>query len=59
MRVADPVCVGHRAPMDEAPDDFEQAARIVEAFVEGEHDDRVLELLGQIADAIRDRAIAD
>jgi hypothetical protein len=39
------------------PDPFEQSAQIVEAFTEGETDDRVLELLAQIAKAIRDHAI--
>jgi hypothetical protein len=39
------------------PDDFEKAAQIVEAFAEGEADDRVLDLLGRIADAIRDHAV--
>ena len=38
------------------PDPFEESARIVEAFSQGETDDRVLELLTQIAKAIRDHA---
>ncbi len=45
--------------METEPDGFEQSARIVEAFAQGETDDRVLTLLGQIAEAIRDRAIDD
>ncbi|AOF95390.1 hypothetical protein [Sphingobium sp. RAC03] len=45
--------------MSEEPDDFEQAARIVEAFSEGETDERVIDLLAQIAIAIRERAIND
>ncbi len=43
--------------MDTEPDDFEQAARIVEAFADGETDDRLLDLLSRIAAAIRDHAI--
>lgn len=45
--------------MSETPTDFEQAARIVEAFSEGEADDRVVDLLAQIAAAIREQAIDD
>lgn len=48
----------HPRCMD-TPDPFEQAAQIVEAFSEGETDDRVLDLLTQIAKAVRDRAIDD
>lgn len=40
----------------DTPDDFEKAAQIVEAFAEGETDDRVLNLLGRIAEAIREHA---
>ncbi len=39
-------------------DGFEQAARIVEAFLPGQNDD-VAELLTRIAAAIRDRAVDD
>jgi len=49
---------GHRRRMKN-PDDFEKAAQIVEAFAEGEADDRVLDLLGRIADAIRDHAVVN
>ena len=45
--------------MSEGPSEFEQAARIVEAFSEGETDDRVIDLLAQIATAIREKAIND
>lgn len=45
--------------MADTPDQFEDSARIVEAFAEGETDDRVLELLGRIAQAIRDHATDD
>jgi hypothetical protein len=41
----------------ETPDSFEQSAQIVEAFSEGETDDRVLALLARIAKALRDHAI--
>ncbi|MFW2850354.1 hypothetical protein ACM61V_00265 [Sphingomonas sp. TX0543] len=44
--------------MDQAPDGFEQSARIVEAFSAGESDE-VAELLAQIAEAIRAKAIDD
>ena len=43
--------------MGEQNSDFEQAAQIVEAFSESETDERILELLTQIAAAIRDHAI--
>lgn len=39
-------------------DGFEQAARIVEAFVPGQPDD-VVELLTSIAAVIRERAVDD
>lgn len=45
--------------MSDTPDPFDQAAQIVEAFSEGEEDPRVVELLAQIAAAIREKAIAD
>ena len=45
--------------MSKAPDNFEQAAQIVEAFAEAETDDCVLELLGRVAAAIRDHAVND
>lgn len=44
--------------MDKPLDGFEESARIVEAFAESE-DGVTLELLAQIAQAIRDRAIVD
>lgn len=44
--------------MADEPDDFEQAARIVEAFAEGRSGETV-ELLGEVAQAIRDRALND
>lgn len=43
--------------MENEPDGFEQSAQIVEAFSEGETDPRVLDLLGEIAKAIRDKAV--
>ena len=43
--------------MENAPDGFEQSAQIVEAFSEGETDPRVLDLLGRIVQAIRDKAV--
>jgi len=43
--------------MSKPSSDFEQAAQIVEAFSESETDERILELLTQIAAAIRDHAI--
>lgn len=49
----------HDGTMARQPDDFEQSARIVESFAEGEFDERVLELLSEIAQAIRDRAVVD
>lgn len=39
-------------------DGFEQSAQIVEAFMPGQNDE-VVELLEQIARAVRDRAIDD
>lgn len=39
------------------PDPFEQSAQIVEAFAEAETDERVLDLLNRIAEALRDHAI--
>lgn len=45
--------------METEPDDFEKSAQIVEAFSEGETDPRVLDLLGEIAQAIRDKAVDD
>jgi len=39
-------------------DGFEEAARIVEAYIAG-HSDEVAALLTQIAKAIRDRAVDD
>jgi hypothetical protein len=43
--------------MDNEPDGFEESARIVEAFAEGETDPRVLDLLSAIIKAIRDKAV--
>ena len=43
--------------MDEEPNSFEEAARIVEAYAEGESDERVLELLAEIATDIRSRVL--
>jgi hypothetical protein len=54
--VADRGGVRHRHGMTK-PDPFEQSAQIVEAFAESETDERVLELLNRIAEAIRDHAI--
>lgn len=45
--------------MSDAPDPFDQAAQIVEAFSEGEEDQHVVDLLAQIAAAIREKAIND
>jgi hypothetical protein len=59
IRIADLLTIRHLRCMSEEPDDFEQAARIVEAFSEGETDERVIDLLAQIAIAIRERAIND
>jgi len=43
--------------MEQTPDGFEESARIVEAFAEGETDPRVLDLLNAIIKAIRDKAV--
>lgn len=43
--------------MEDGPDSFEEAARIVEAFAEGETDERVIELLAEVATAIRKRVL--
>ncbi|MCH4894961.1 hypothetical protein GO308_17805 [Sphingomonas sp. SFZ2018-12] len=45
--------------MKTEPDGFEQSARIVAAFAQGEANDRVLTSLGQIAEAIRARPSDD
>jgi hypothetical protein len=45
--------------MEVGQDSFEEAARIVEAFAEGESEDQVLEMLADLAQAIRDRALND
>lgn len=55
--VADRGPVGQSDAMENEPDGFEQSAQIVEAFSEGETDPRVLDLLRQIAQAIRDKAV--
>lgn len=57
--IADRRSMPHHLPMQTPPDNFEQSARIVEAFAEAETDPRVVELLGQVAQAIRDHAIDD
>jgi len=44
--------------MNDKPDRFEESARIVDASAAGASDDE-FELLGRIAEAIRDRAIAE
>jgi hypothetical protein len=56
-RIADRCPVGQSNAMENAPDGFEQSAQIVEAFSEGETDPRVLDLLGRIVQAIRDKAV--
>lgn len=43
--------------MDETTDGFEEAACIVEAYAQGESDERVLELLADIARDIRARLL--
>jgi len=55
--VADRRPVGQSDAMENEPDGFEQSAQIVEAFSEGETDPRVLDLLRQITQAIRDKAV--
>jgi hypothetical protein len=55
--VADRRSVRHSGRMADTHDHFEDSARIVEAFAESETDDRVLELLRRIAQAIRDHAL--
>jgi hypothetical protein len=45
--------------MEETTDGFEEAARIVEAYAEGESDERVLELLADIARDIRAKLLND
>jgi len=45
--------------MDATTDSFEEAALIVEAYAEGEQDERVLELLADIARDIRARLLND
>jgi hypothetical protein len=45
--------------MASTPDNFERSAQIVEAFAEGEDDDRVVDLLARIATTIREHAIDD
>lgn len=57
--VADRRSMRHPHSMTDTPDGFEESARIVEAFSEGETDDRVLDLLRRIAEAIRDHAVND
>jgi hypothetical protein len=55
--IADRPSVGHRSAMGNEHDDFEKAAQIVEAFAESETDEHILDLLSQIAAALRDKAI--
>jgi len=43
--------------MDDTTDGFEEAARTVEAYAEGEGDERVIDLLAEIASDIRSRAL--
>lgn len=50
--------IRHRNIMENEPDQFEQSARIVEAFAAGRDGD-VAELLAEIAKAIRDHATDD
>ena len=57
--VADWRAVGHSRQMESEPDGFEESARIVESFAEGETDPRVLDMLVELAKAIRDRAVSD
>ncbi|MBV2148335.1 hypothetical protein KRZ98_08555 [Sphingobium sp. AS12] len=45
--------------MDTEPIGYEESARIVEAFAESEEEPRVLELLAELATAIRARALND
>lgn len=47
----------HCRIMEDTVDGFEEAARIVEAYAEGESDERVIELLAQIAADIRAKLI--
>lgn len=42
---------------EDAPDGFEESARIVEAFASGQTDATILALLDEITRAIRERAI--
>jgi hypothetical protein len=56
-RIADRCPVGQSDAMENVPNGFEESAQIVEAFSEGETDPRVLDLLRQIAQAIRDKAV--
>ncbi|GEM_PF-4942367 len=43
--------------MDDTTNGFEEAARIVEAYAEGGSDERVIELLAEIASDIRSRVL--
>jgi hypothetical protein len=45
--------------MQDEPTAFEESARIVEAFAEGEADPRVLDLLAELAKAVREQALND
>jgi hypothetical protein len=45
--------------MSDVPSAFEEAARIVEGYAEEESDERVLELLAEIAGDIRARLLND
>jgi len=45
--------------MEIEPTGYEESARIVEAFAEGEDDARVVDLLAELAKAIREKALND
>jgi hypothetical protein len=45
--------------MDVEPTAYEESARIVEAFTEGEDDPRVIAMLEELAKAIREKALND
>ncbi|GAA3272983.1 hypothetical protein [Sphingomonas yabuuchiae] len=58
-RVAEQAGLRHLRSMAFTPDNFERSAQIVEAFAEGEDDERVVDLLARIATAIREHAVDD
>ena len=45
--------------MEQEPTGFEESARIVEAFAEAETDMHVLDMLAELAKAIRERSVND